>query len=298
MFGNKAVRASREINVYCSCGSKSYIFKSSRDIQYMKSTSLLKLIPVNLIVASAAVHSPGALADDPPTDGLWRANAGLAVTLSAGNTRSQNLSLNTDATRRTAHDKWSLYGQALGTRAESNGQTGTTANQWSAGGRYDHNVSKRMFGYTGLDFGRDVIRKLRMRRVASLGLGYHVVNTNDTQWDIFGGASYRSDEYIDPGVLVRNQLRTKLNSPEAMIGEDSTNTLTPSTTFKQRLSASRGLNSDGGYRATLDTSLSVAINNTMSLKVSLQDRYDSLAEEPILPNDLLFFTGVNVKFGG
>jgi putative salt-induced outer membrane protein len=264
----------------------------------MKSASLGKIIPVNLMVLSAAVCSPGALADEPPKDGLWRANGGLAVTLSAGNTRSQSLSLTADATRRTARNKWSLYAQALGTRAESKGLTGTTANQWSAGARYDHNLSKRMFGFTGLDFGRDVIRLLRLRSVASLGLGYHLVNTDDTQWDIFGGASYRSDEYIDPGVLVRNQLRTKFNSAEAMIGEDSTNTLTPSTTFKQRLTASHGLNSDGGYRATFDASLSVAINHTMSLKVSLQDRYDSLAEAPIKPNDLLFFTGVNVKFGG
>jgi putative salt-induced outer membrane protein YdiY len=268
-----------------------------RDVQYMKPASLGKIIPINLMIASATLYSPGAMADEPPRDGLWHANGGLAITLSAGNTRSQSLNLNANANRRTARDKWSLYAQALGSRAESNGLTSTTANQWSGGARYDHNISKNLFGYTGLDFGRDMIKLLRLRSLASVGLGTHLVNTDDTQWDIFGGASYRSEEYIDPGVMVRNQLRTKLNSAETMVGEESTNTLTPSTTFMQRFTASYGLNRDGGYRATFDTSLSVAINQTLSLKVSLQDRYDSLAEEPIKPNDLLFFTGVNVKFG-
>jgi putative salt-induced outer membrane protein len=264
----------------------------------MKLVSPRKIMPVHLMVVSAAIYSTAASANEPPTDGLWRTNGGLAVTLSSGNTRSQSLSLSIDATRKTAADKWSLDAQALGSRSNSNGLTSTTANQWSASARYDHNVSKNVFGYTGLDFGRDVIRLLKLRNVASLGLGYHLVNTDDTQWDILGGASYRSDEYIDPGVMIRNQLRTRLSSPEAMAGEESTNTLTPSTTFKQRFTTSRGLNKDGGYRATFDTSLSVAINRTLSLKVSLQDRYDSLAEAPIKPNDLLFFTGVNVKFGG
>ncbi len=264
----------------------------------VKSVSPGKIIPVNLMVVSAAIYSTAAMANEPPTDGLWRANGGLAVTLSAGNTRSQNMSLTADATRRTSEDKWSLNAQALGTRAESNGMTSTSANQWSASARYDHNISKNMFAYTGLEFGRDVIKLLRLSKVASLGLGYHLVNTNDTQWDMFGGASYRSEEYIDPGVMIGNQLHTGLSSPEAMVGEESTNTLTQSTTFKQRFTASHGLNKDGGYRATLDTSLSVAINHTLSLKVSLQDRYDSLAEAPIKANDLLFFTGVNVKFGG
>lgn len=296
--GKKAVRASRGINVYCSCSSKSHILKSSRDIQYMKATSSGKIISLNLLVATAAVYSPGALADEPPKDGLWRANAGLAMTMSTGNTQSQSVSLSANAARRTDRDKWSLYAQALGTRAASNGLTSTTANQWAAGGRYDHNISKRVFGFAGLDFSRDVLKLLKLRGVVSSGMGYHLVNTTETEWDVFGGVSYRSDRYIDPGVMVGSQLRTNFNSPEVMIGEDSTNTLTESTTFNQRFSVSHGLNRDGGYRATFDAGLSVAINHTMSLKVSLQDKYDSLAEAPIKRNDMLFLTGINVKFGG
>lgn len=264
----------------------------------MKSISLGKIIPLNLLVASATVYSPGAQAGDPPKDGLWRANVGLAMTMATGNTESQSLSLSADATRRTARDKWSLNAQGLGTRAKSNGVSSTTANQWAAGGRYDHNVSKCIFGFAGLDFSHDLIRLLKLGRLASTGLGYHLVNTTRTQWDVFSGVSYRSDHYINPGVMVRNQLRTVVNAPEAMIGEESTNTLTQSTAFNQRFTVSQGLNRDGGYHATLDAGLSVAINQTMSLKVSVQDKYDSLAEAPIKRNDMLFLTGVNVKFGG
>ena len=264
----------------------------------MKSTIFAKVFAFDLVVVLLALNGANALAEEIPADGLWRANGALAMALSAGNTKSQLLSLATDATRKTQDDKWSLYAQALGSRADSNGQTTTTANQWAAGARYDHNISQTVFGYGGLDLNRDQIKLLKLRSVVSAGLGYHLTNTSENQWDVFGGLSYRSDQYIDPGVLVKDQLRTKLNTAEAMAGEESTNTLTDSTTFKQRFEVNHGLNSDGGYRATFDASLSVAINKTMSLKVSLQDKYDSLAEAPIKRNDVLFLTGVNVKFGG
>jgi len=255
-----------------------------------------------VLIFIATVYCGHALAEEAKeefkADGLWHGNVGMSMTLSSGNTRSQSLSLNADAVRKRGFDKWTVYAQALGTRADSNGQTTTTANQWATGARYDHNVSEHLFGFGGLDFSRDQIKLLQLRKVASTGLGYHMRNTPETQWDLFGGVSYRSDRYIDPGVMVRNQLRTKFNSAELMVGEESTHDLSASTTFKQRLAVNRGLNSDGGYRAIFDTSLMVAINSTISLKLSLQDKYDSLAELPIKKNDVVFFTGVNVKFDG
>lgn len=298
MHGSGAFQVSFESNVYCFERIKSHNFKATRGTVYMKFISLGKTITLNLLVALATIYSPGTQASEPPKDGLWRANVGLAMTMATGNTQSQSMSLSADATRRTARDKWSLNAQGLGTRSRSNGLTSTTANQWTAGGRYDHNVSKRVFGFAGLDFSRDLIRQLKLGRVISSGLGYHLVNKTQNQWDVFGGVSYRSDQYVNPGVMVRNQLRTTFSSPEAMVGEDSTNTLTRSTAFNQRFTVSHGLSRDGGYHATFDVGLSVAINQTMSLKVSVQDKYDSLAEAPIKRNDMLFLTGVNVKFGG
>lgn len=166
------------------------------------------------------------------------------------------------------------------------------------GTRYDHTIAGELFGFGGLDFSHDQIKKLSLRSVASAGLGYHVVKTTDHQWDIFGGLSYRKDKYKEPGVLINNELKTSLNATELMLGEESNHKLTESTSFKQKLAIYPNLSSSKGTRATFDAGLLVALNKTMSLSITVQDRYDSLAQAPIKKNDILFFTGINVKFGG
>jgi len=258
--------------------------------------------PLSLLIFSGIFICGNVLAEETKEelkpDGLWRGNAGLALTMSSGNTRSQSLSVNADAARKRIYDKWTLYAQALGARSDVAGQTTTSANQWSTGARYDHTIYKDLFWFGGLDLSRDQIKLLRLRGVGSAGVGYHLLGTSQTQWDLFGGASYRDDHYIDPGVLFYNQLRTRFKTGQLMGGEESTHELTDSTTFKQRFAVNRNMNKDGGYLATFDASLSVAINKKFSLKVSVQDKYDSLAEAPIKKNDVVFFTGVNVKFGG
>jgi putative salt-induced outer membrane protein YdiY len=60
--------------------------------------------------------------------------------------------------------------------------------------------------------------------------------------------------------------------------------LTENTTLKQRLIVNRNLGSEG-YRAAFDASLLVAINTTISLTVSVQDRFNSIAETPVQKND-------------
>lgn len=250
----------------------------------------------SLLLLASMAHCGNVLAEDAKLDGQWRGNGGAALSISSGNTRSSSLNLTTDAARLTADDKLSLYGQVLAGRSQSNGVTNTTANQWLAGTRYDHNITSEVFGFGGLDFSHDQIKLLSLRSVVSVGLGYHVIKTPENQWDVFGGVAYRTDKYSGLGVSINNEMVTKLNATELLLGEESVHKLTESTSFKQKLVVSPNLSSKG-VRATFDTSLLVALNKTMSLNVTLQDRYDSLAQAPVKKNDILFFTGINVKFG-
>ena len=87
------------------------------------------------------------------------------------------------------------------------------------------------------------------------------------------------------------------SSPELILGEESTHRLTETTSFRQRLVLFPNLRDTGEYRAIFDAGLAVAMNKTMNLTLSFQDRYDSLATSPAKQNDTLFIAGVNVKFG-
>ncbi len=254
-----------------------------------------------LLFLAAMAGCTNAWAEDVAPDGLWRGNGGAALSLASGNTRSSSLTLTGDAARQTEDNKLSLYGQVLSSRAErtSNGitTTSTTANQWQVGTRYDRNLTPTRFAFGGLDFAHDQIQLLSLRSAVSTGLGYHAIKTPETQWDLFAGLSYRSDRYSEPGVTIHNQTRTHFDVVELLFSEESTSRLTDSTSIKQRLVITPNMGSSNGFLAALDSGLLVAINRTLSLKVSLQDRYNSLSQAPIKKNDVLFFTGINWKFG-
>ena len=250
-----------------------------------------------LLILTTIANCGYALADDAKADGQWRGNGCAALSASSGNTYSSSLNLTANAARVTAEDKLSLYGQILGSRSESASVTSTNANLWLAGTRYDHNITPDLFGFGGLDFSHDQIKQLSLRSVVSGGLGHHMIKTPDTQWDLFGGVAYRTDKYSGLGVSINNAMETKLNATELLLGEESAHKISEAISFKQKLVVSPNMSSSKGVRATFDTGLLVAMNKTMSLSVTLQDRYDSLSQAPVEKNDILFFTGINEKFG-
>lgn len=258
-------------------------------------------IPAILLLSAGLLPGP-LLAQETPVHGQWKGQLNAALSVSSGNTNSESLNLAADAARQTADDKLSLYGQYLRSRVEStvNGVTSssTSANQWSAGTRYDRDLAVRVFGFGGLDFSRDEIRLLDLRSAVSAGLGYHLLQGAKDQWDVYAGLAYRTDRYIAPGVLIGDTLRTRFDGAEALLGEESDHALSDSTRFKQKLVVIPGLGPDLGTRATFDAGLQVALNRTMSLSVTLQRRYDSLAQAPLSKHDTLLLTGISVKFGG
>ncbi len=236
-------------------------------------------------------------------DGKWHGNAAASLSYASGNTRNASLAFSIDAARRSGeHSKLALYAQALGSRAESTANgvttTSTTANQWMGGARYDHDFTDTTLGFAALDLTHDRIQLLSLRSVTSVGAGYHLIHTDDNKWDLLGGVSYRDDRYNDPGVVIGSQLRTRFNTGQLLVGEESNSKLTPTTTLKQRLIVTPNLNRDHGALVTFDGSLVVAINDKLSLKITVQDRYNSLSQPPIMKNAFLLLTGLNVKFDG
>ncbi|WP_374265794.1 YdiY family protein [Zoogloea sp.] len=252
---------------------------------------------ISLLGIASLLVCGSAFADAPPADGQWRGMGGAGVSMATGNARNTSVNLVVDAARVTAVDKLSVYGQALFAQSKKDNDTTTTANMWRAGTRYDHNLTEQIFGFGGLDLEHDQLKHLSLRGVISGGLGYHVIKNADTTWDVFGGVAYKADRYMSPGVIIDNDTRRTYNSPELILGEESTHRLTDTTSFRQRLVVFPNLRDTGEYRAIFDAGLAVAMNKTMNLTLSFQDRYDSLATSPAKQNDTLLIAGVNVKFG-
>ncbi|MFN4352383.1 MAG: YdiY family protein [Hylemonella sp.] len=263
-----------------------------------------RVAPVVAPVVVPAVAAPVPLAPPEPlvANGRWDGDFNAGFSLSAGNTDSQSFNLGLDTTYQRPDDKLSLSAQYLEsrTRSVSNGVvvTGLSALQWRLGGRYDRDITAREFGFVGLEFSHDRIRQLDLRTVLSSGLGHHLVKARDDQWDVYGGLTYREDLYGGSGVLINDVQQTRMATTEILLGQESSHQLggTPAR-LRQKFVLYPSLFTDKGTRATLDAGLTLDLHKSLSLSMKLQGRYDSLAQAPAEKYDLLFITGLSVKFG-
>jgi len=229
--------------------------------------------------------------------GHWVGDFTAGLSVSEGSTKSLSLQLGLDASYERPEDKLAVSGQYLDsrTRSLSNGAptVNVTALRWRLGGRYDRNFNSRDFGFVGLDFSHDQAQLLRLRSEPSLGLGRHLVRTRDDQWDVYAGLSYREDLYDDPGVEIDGQLRTRYDNVDTLFGQESAHQLAQQLRFKQKAVLYPGLLSTQGTRALADAGLQLDLNQSLSLSVKLQLRYDAWA--PAEKVDVLLLTGLSVK---
>ena len=247
----------------------------------------------SLICAAFALGAIGAAQAQSTVkpDGQWRATLGLGASYASGNTDSSSLSFTGDAVRATDLDKWSAYGN--GNYGRSNGVT--TAEQTRLGGRYDRNLSPVYFGYGALDLENNRFANLALRSMLSAGMGWHVIKSPSTTFDVLGGLGYTVDQYRDP-MLVAGELRDDYSYVSLPLGEESTHQLTETTSAKQRLLVVPNLEDTGEYRATWDAGLAVAINKSLSLNLGLSVQYNSDPGPGRKTTDTLFTTGISVKF--
>jgi putative salt-induced outer membrane protein len=222
-------------------------------------------------------------------DGQWRGAGGLGLSLISGNTKSSSFSLNGDAVKVTAADKWQIYGMAM--RASAGGDV--NAELFKLGSRYDFNLSNDLFGLADLE--RNKFANLGTRLALGAGVGYHVIKSDPVTWDVFAGLGYASDRYINT-TIVADKTRDSYNHLELLLGEESTHRLSATTAFKQRFVLYPNLTDTGKFRSTFDAGLSVAMSSTMNLALTLGHRYNSDPGTGLKKSDLLLFTGISVKY--
>lgn len=149
----------------------------------------LSLLAAALLVASTAFAQV-------KTDGQWRGAGGAALSATSGNSNTTALSVNGEMLRATAQDKITLGANTLYGRSENAaGVSSTTANKWAAAGQYDYNLRPALFVFGKLGFEGDTLIDLSLRSTLAAGLGYKLIDTKETSFNVFGGVGYSTDQY-------------------------------------------------------------------------------------------------------
>ncbi len=245
----------------------------------MQRTALsIAVLSLSLVTAAAQAQVKA--------DGLWHGGIAIGGAASSGNTSSRTLSAAADAVNATADDKTTLFGLASYGRSKIEGVNTTTADLLRVGGRYDFNLTDLIFAFGGADAETNKSGGVKNRYNINGGVGYKLIRTDDTSWDLFAGIAYSDTKFTD---------NTSRSGASALLGEESTHKISDTTTFKQRLVAYPG-GGEVGTRATFDAGLATAIIGGWTLNTGLSVRYASKVPVDTKKTDTFLTFGFGYKF--
>ena len=217
----------------------------------------------------------------------WSTGLNVGFALTGGNSQTKNFSLAFTGTRQTLNDKLGLYSNAVYATNDAPGATpSTTANTIGGGLRYDHDLSKKIFGFVTTDFFSDALQGLNLRSVFGGGPGYHLIKSDNTTLDLLGGLDYTHESYTS---LSRN-------FAALILGEELMHKLGKTTVLNQQLSFFPDLSHTGEFRGTFDLGTVTKINKWLGWQSSYSDVYVTNPPAGKKQNDIILTTGLNISF--
>ncbi len=207
-----------------------------------------------ILVGLAGVLAAGSMQAE-----SWTGQGDLGLTVSRGNTNTDNLLANLKLGRETG--KWRLATDAGVLRARSDGVD--TANRFGMGGKLDYFFSERSYSYGSVRYDRDDFSSFEYQAVASVGLGRRFIKTEESDLSIELGVGYRraelSDDATESSAVLRGGLKYRRQ-------------LTETTELANDLVIESG---EDNTFAKNDFGLRVKINDSLSIKAGLLTLHNS-----------------------
>jgi putative salt-induced outer membrane protein len=219
---------------------------------------------------------------------LWTGFVDTGLSMARGNSTTTTFSIGMNAVRVTPRDKITTYFTSLYSKNKTGGVTVLGADADRGGIRYDVNFAGRNFAFGSTDLEYDKFQNLDLRGVFGGGIGRHVIKTDTTVLDLFGGGALNKEFFAN------NVSRT---SGEIQLGDQLNHRINRSVQITQSLVFYPNLSEGGEYRMNFDTSMVTALKKWLGFHITVSDRYLS---NPILPgikkNDFLLTTGLRITF--
>ena len=236
---------------------------------------------------------------DPHLTDFWSGLLDTGLSLTEGNSESLTYSLSGKAARVTDRDKITVYTTAIYTKSTVDGVSNTTAHAIRGGVRGDLNVSDKLFVFGFTDFEYDQFQDLDLRNVIGGGLGYHVIKTANTTFDVFGGGSFNQEFFgaIPATATAPAVAAITRKTGEVVAGEELDMKINKRTTLSERYSIYPNVSDTGTYRFQFDMTAATKLKNWLSWQATYSDRFLSDPLPGLKKNDLLLSTGVRLTFG-
>jgi len=234
----------------------------------------------------------------------WNGLFDLGLSITQGNSSTTALTIAGKASRIVPNNKLTLYFTQVYGKDRATSPSITTANAIHGGIRDEFTLRGRIYAFAFTDFDEDALQHLDLRNVIGGGLGYRLIKSKNTQFDVFGGASFDQEYFASyttanpaappPLIAIASQSR---HSAEIVVGETLSTKLGPRTTLSEQLSFFPNLSSTGDYRVTFDASATTKLKAWLGWQATFSDRYISNPPFGLKGNDLLLSTGLRLTLG-
>jgi putative salt-induced outer membrane protein YdiY len=231
---------------------------------------------------------------NPHLTDFWSGILDTGLSVTRGNSATLAYSLSAKAARVTTRDKISVFSTAVYASDDTIPPSRTTAHAIRGGIRGDFNVSDRVFVFGFTDFEYDQFQDLDLRNVLGGGVGYHVIKTKNTTFDVFGGGDYEQ-EYFSATPAFPTGLTRKTG--EVVLGEEVDSKLNGRTTLSEKFSLFPNVSDTGSYRFQFDATAATKLKAWLSWQITYSDRYLSNPLPGLKKNDMLLSTGLRLTFG-
>jgi putative salt-induced outer membrane protein len=246
-------------------------------------------------VALGAVGARDARADDapPPPQDVWIGKGQFGFLSSHGNSDAESINGNIDMLRYDGAWKNEFY--VGGLYGKNSGIV--SAERWETHGQSNYTISGDFFTFGGLRYEHDLFDGFQYQESATAGLGYKLLNGDDTKLTLQAGAGYRR---LRPETIVKDDTglvtsRTPLDAVgEAIgtVGVDFSHAFNKATMFTNKFLM------EAGSSDTLlhdDIALTVKMSDKLALSVGYGISDNTKPPAPLKKLDTL--ASVNLVFG-
>lgn len=247
---------------------------------------LLAAFGVSSVFAQATPPPPPPPATQPaPPPPVWTGNAGLGLSLNRGNTSTTNFNMSAEATRDPKTGRvWKFKGLYL--RGTDDGEL--AVDRLLLDGRYEFTFAKRAYAFAQAQFLEDEFKQIDYLFAPSAGLGYKLVETPKTTFNVDGGVGAKFEK--NPGFDQRNNV--VITSSDKFEYK-----LSPTASVTQALNALWQANEFGDALYTFTAGIAAALTTRTQLKVELLDTYATRPPNvEVKKNDVAVLTAIVYKF--
>jgi putative salt-induced outer membrane protein len=255
--------------------------------------AMRRIIPAALLVLIPAISAWPDEAPPPPQD-VWIGKGQFGFLSSHGNSDAESINgaidmLRYDGAWKNEFNVVGLYGKNSGI---------VSAERWEVRGQSNYTLSGDLFAFGGLRYEHDLFDGFEYQESLTAGLGYKLVNTDDTKLTVQLGGGYRR---LRPEIIDKDQAtgavisRTPLDAttePIAVAGVDFSQTITKTTIFTNKFLMEAG-SSDTLLHDQL--ALTVKMSNKLALSVGYGITDNTKPPAPLKKIDTL--ASVNLVFG-